>query len=140
MKRLFVTLGLAASLISFSSFANEISPDVWKSFYHSFSKAENISWTEVDGMMRIGFTLNGQQHFAYYSDDELLVVATEIKTEALPASLQKDLATYADYKVTQVYELEKNNSKEYCVVLDKDSKHFTLKGRNKWRVYVEERK
>lgn len=135
MKRLFVTLGLAACLISFSSFANgRTYPEALASFFHSFAKAQNVNWTEVDGMMRIGFKLNGQEHFAYYSGTELLVVATEIKIENLPVQLQNDLAKYKDYTVSQTYVLEKDGVKEYCVVLDKGSKHLILKGRNKWKL------
>src|SRR4051812_27571591 len=131
MKRLIVTLSLAACLIGLSSYANEKPvPDVLQSFYHTFSGAQSVSWTEVDGILRIGFTVDGQQHFAYYADNELIVVAKEIKAEALPLSLQDGLTKYSDYTITQVYELEKNKTKEYCVVIDKASRHITLKGRN----------
>lgn len=106
----------------------------WPVFFTPFAKAQNVNWTEVDGMMRIGFKLNGQEHFAYYSGTELLVVATEIKIENLPVQLQNDLAKYKDYTVSQTYVLEKDGVKEYCVVLDKGSKHLILKGRNKWKL------
>jgi uncharacterized protein YaiE (UPF0345 family) len=141
MKHLFVTLSLAACLISSSSFASgKITPDVWKTFYHTFSTAQDVTWTEVEGMLRIGFTLNGQQHFAYYSDGELVVVATAIKTEALPIQLQNDLAKYSGYVISEIYELGKNKTKEYYVVLDNASKHIVLKGTNKWSLYLQEQK
>ncbi len=140
MKRLFVILGLAACLISISSFAKDKTyPEALTSFFHTFHKAQNVNWTEVNGMLRIGFILDGQEHFAFYSGAELLVVATEIKTENLPAQLQNDLGKYKDYAVSQAYVLEKDGVKEYCVVLDKGPKHLILKGRNKWKLCVEER-
>lgn len=134
MKRIFFTACLAACLAGFSSFASErISPDILSSFFHTFKKAENISWVEVDDMLRISFTQDGQQRFAYYSNDELVVVATEIKVQELPSALQEQVAKYKDYKVTQVYQLEAVNMKEYCVMLQNSDGELILKGKNKLR-------
>jgi hypothetical protein len=69
----------------------------------------------------------------------LVVVATEIKADELPETLKAQLAEYKG-SVTQVYEMNKNNVKEYCVVLDTPSKHIVLKGKNKWKMYLEEKK
>lgn len=140
MKRIFVTLTLAICLVSFSaSAADKTSPDVLKTFYHQFSKAENVNWTEVDGMTRIGFNLDGQSYFAYYSNDELIVVAKQIVKEDLPLALQAELTSYKDIVVTEVYELRKDGKTEYCVVLNGDSKHLVLKGRTKLKVFLKER-
>src|SRR5689334_8468016 len=100
MKRFLLALSLAFSLISFSSFASDRDPSVIKKFYHSFSAAENVNWTEVDGMMRIGFTIDGRPHYAYYSDDELVVVAKQIETSELPSSMQEQLKKYGAYTVS----------------------------------------
>jgi hypothetical protein len=141
MKRLFFTVGLATCLVSLSAFATENNiPDALKSFYKTFQNAQNVSWTEVDDMLRIGFTSNGHQQYAYYSNEELVVVATQIQAEELPESLKTQLSEYKEYRVTQVYELNNNKAKEYCAVLDNSSDHFVLKGKNKWRVFVEEKK
>jgi len=137
MKRLFFGCTLVASLLSFSSFANERNvPDVLSSFYKTFHNAQNVNWTEVDDMLRIGFTVNGRQQFAYYSNDDLAVVATEITTEELPETLKTQLSDYKEYTVKQVYTLEKDKSKEYCVMLESPSKHIILKGRNKLKVFT----
>ena len=139
MKRLFF-VSLAACLISLSSSASEKNvPPVLKSFYKTFYNAQNVNWTEVDNMIRIGFILNGHSKYAYYDNDELVVVATEIKTDELPKTLQDQLTAYKGV-VTQVYEMNKNNEKEYCVMLDSSSKHFVLKGKDKLSIYLEEKK
>jgi hypothetical protein len=139
MKRLFF-VSLATCLIGLSSFASEKNvPLVLKTFYKTFKNAQNVNWTEVDDMLRIGFILNGHSQYAYYSNDELVVVATEIKADQLPETLKAQLAEYKG-SVTQVYEMNKNNVKEYCVVLDTPSKHIVLKGKNKWKMYLEEKK
>jgi hypothetical protein len=110
------------------------------SFYKTFQNAQNVNWSEVDNMLRIGFTMNGREQFAYYSSDELVVVATEIKVKELPEALQQQLAAYKGYTISRVYELNRNNVKEYCVVIDSSSKQISLKGKNKWKVCFEERK
>jgi hypothetical protein len=138
MKRLFFA-GLITCLVGFSSFAADKNvPDVVQSFFKTFKNAQNVNWTEVNDMLRIGFTLNGHQQFAYYSNDDLVVVATEIKTEELPETLKTQLSEYKGYVVTQAYELDKDTVKEYCVVLQSASKHIVLKGKNKWKVYIGE--
>jgi hypothetical protein len=141
MKRLFFTIGMAVCLVSLSAFASEKNlPDVLKAFYKTFQNAQNVSWTEVDDMLRIGFTSNGHQQYAYYSNEELIVVATQIQVEELPESLKAQLSEYKEYSITKVYELNNNNVKEYCAVLDNSSNHFVLKGKSKWKVFVEEKK
>jgi hypothetical protein len=137
MKRLFL-ISLAACLFSLSSFANENGlPDVLKSFYNTFSEAKEVNWTDVDGMTRIGFMLNGQEHFAYYQDDELVVLAKKIETNLLPASLKDQLTKYKEYIVSKTYELDENGVKGYYVVLDKGVKHLILKGNKKWIPFLE---
>lgn len=139
MKRISFVF-LAMCLISFSSFASVRNiPAVLQSFFKTFQNAQNVNWTEVDGMLRIGFVSNGQTRFAYYSNDQLIVVATEMQTEELPASLKNQLTQYKGV-VTQAYEINNNNEKEYYVVMESPSKHIVLKGKNKWRVYLEEKK
>lgn len=141
MKRLFFSISLAACLFSLPAFASDKNiPDVLSSFYQAFRNAQNVNWTEVDDMLRIGFTLNGHQQFAYYSNNELVVVAKEIKMEELPAPLKTQLTAYKGYTVSHVYELVKDNVKEYCAVLDSPSKHITLKGKKGWKRYFDERK
>jgi hypothetical protein len=141
MKRLFFTIGMAVCLVSLSAFASEKNlPDVLKTFYKTFQNAQNVSWTEVDDMLRIGFTSNGHQQYAYYSNEELIVVATQIQVEELPESLKAQLSEYKEYSIIKVYELNNNNVKEYCAVLDNSSNHFVLKGKSKWKVFVEEKK
>ena len=140
MKRLFFAATLAACLIAFSSFANDKNlPDALQSFYKTFRTAKNVNWTDVNDMLRIAFVMDGRQQFAYYSNDELVVVASEIKTEELPETLKTQLSEYKNYVVTQAYELTKNKSKEYCVIMQSSSRHIVLKGKNKWKTFVDAR-
>ena len=140
MKRLFFTASVVACLLSLSSFGSERNlPDVLQSFYKTFRNAQNVTWTQVSDMLRIGFTMNGRQQFAYYSNDDLVVLATEITAEELPQNLKTQLSEYEGYVVMKTYELSENNMKEYCVVMQGASKHITLKGKKRWKVYVNEK-
>lgn len=141
MKRLFVTLGLAATLISTSSFASSDPQDALSSFYKSFRNAENITWSDVDGMTRIGFTVNGQEQFAYYNSQDLIVLAKRIDVKDLPTSLQEELSTsYSNYTKSELYAVESNGSTEYYITLDNSSKHLVMKGIKKWGVFLKEKK
>ncbi|MGZ3952121.1 MAG: hypothetical protein ACXVBZ_12030 [Flavisolibacter sp.] len=140
MKRVLFLSALFVCLSTLPSFASATNiPGALQSFFKTFRNAQNVNWTEVDDMLRVGFILDGQQEFAYYSNDELVVVAKEIKTEALPESLRTQLGQYSGYTVAQVFELDNNNSKEYCVMLESPSKHITLKGKTKWTVCFDEK-
>lgn len=141
MKRLFFAFTLAACLAGLSGFASENNvPDAVHSFFQEFKKAENVSWTEVDGMLRIGFTLDGHQKFAYYSNSNLVVLATQIQVKDLPAKLKAQLAKYSDFVVSEVYVLEQNKAKEYCVSLDNKSRNLLLKGDKRWLLVSETRR
>jgi hypothetical protein len=141
MKRLLFVTGLAVCLFSFSAFAKEKNlPNILQGFYKTFQSAENVNWTEVDDMLRIGFTMNGHQQFAYYFNEELVVVATQIEVKELPEPVKRQLSRYNGFTVSQVYDLNKNDVREYCVVMDSPSKHIVLKGKNKLKVYLQQKK
>ena len=135
MKHLFFMVSLVACLLGKPVLASDGNvPDVLILFYNTFQNAQNVSWSEVDDMLRIGFTLNGREQCAFYSKNELVVVATEIKVEELPDVLQQQLSFYTEYKVSQVYELNSNNVKEYCAVINNSGRRIALKGKNKWKL------
>jgi len=141
MKRLFVTLGLAVMLISNSSFASSDPQDALSTFYKKFGNAENVTWSDVDGMTRIGFTIHGQEQFAYYNNNDLVVLAKRIDVTELPSSLQKELSShYGDYTKSELYAVESNGGKEYYITLDNSSKHLVLRGIKKWAVFLKEKK
>lgn len=142
MKRLIFSVSLIACLFSVPASARDRNiPDALNSFYKTFKNAQNINWSQVDDMLRIGFTLDNRQQYAYYSGEELVVVATEIKAEALPEALKQQLAKdYKGFVISQAYELNKDGAKEYCVVVDDASRHITLKGKSKLTICFEQRK
>lgn len=139
MKRLFIGLAAFACSIALSSFSTKPA-SVPRTFYRQFHGATRVNWSDVDGMLRVAFYLNGQNQYAFYSGDELLVVATEIETQQLPATLRHDLHNYAGYTITQAYVLQSSGVKQYYVVLDNDTTHLTLQGKKHWKVFRKEKK
>ena len=131
MKRVFFVLGLLTVLFTNSSLANNDNsyPAFLKAFFKTFTKAENVSWTEVEGMIRISFLDEGKESHAYYNAAGFLVVATRpLLVNELPAALQSQLTKkYSTYSVSEVFEFKKDKSTEYYVVLGKEKKQIVLK-------------
>jgi hypothetical protein len=145
MKRLFITLGLFVTVFSTSSFASGTSeyPIFLESFFKTFDGVKNVNWSEVNGCVRIAFMRDGKQNYAYYnSDNELIVVSTQMELKELPASLQSALQTkYRDFTVTGVYTFTTGNKAEYFVSLDNYKKQLVLNsGGKKWSLFSSKKK
>ena len=83
MKRVLILTALFASLSSLSVSANATNiPGALQSFFKTFRNAQNVNWTEVDDMLRVGFVMDGRQEFAYYSNDELVVLQKKLKSKS----------------------------------------------------------
>ena len=69
MKRLLVAFTLFACAFTSLAFAagEKIPGSILQSFYQTFNNAKNVSWAEVDGMIRIGFKIDDAENFAYYN-------------------------------------------------------------------------
>jgi hypothetical protein len=145
MRHLIIAFALIASVYTTKSFAAEknISPIVMETFHHSFKDAKNVTWEDINGLIRVNFTSEDKESYAYYNNDgELLVLAKSISLSELPNGLQAGLKNkYADYTVINIYKLESDDHNEFCVVLSKDNKMLTLNGTfKKWRTVLNEKK
>jgi hypothetical protein len=118
MKKAFITAILFSSL-SVSLFAedggkkgapanNSVSYGVLKQFNYEFKAAENIVWTLNESGQKADFTLNGVKMTAYYNiNGEYVGVTHKTELSSVPLQAQKEIAaTYKDYQVTDVIELE----------------------------------
>jgi hypothetical protein len=139
MKRIFLALTLAAALFTSSAFAADgKKSSIPQSFYARFHNAKDVQLTEVDGMIRVGFMLDGVANYAYYGDGgELLVVTRQLAINDLPVSLQSSLQkNYAGYTITDVYFFTTDEKSEYYVVLENSKKKITLNSTgNKWHAF-----
>ncbi len=136
MKRLVLLFSLVTCLLSLSSFASDDNsyPSFLKTFFSSYPSAKKVSWTEVDGLTRVSFQQDGKDQFAYFNDAGFLVITTmPLAISELPASLQKSLKSYDDYRVVESYEFKKGKHRSWFVVLQKDQKQVVLKSSGrKW--------
>ena len=105
MKRLVLTLTIALSLISFSSFATdtEVNPAALKSFNSSFKNATEVNWTISKEYFKANFALNGQYVAAYYdAEGKLIALTRNISSNQLPIGLQVNLRKNYDDAMKQV--------------------------------------
>src|SRR5881275_2494778 len=79
MKRLVVTLTIALSFLSLSSFAenrDDVSPKAIESFNSSFKNATEVYWTISQNYYKANFALNGQYVSAYYDAQGKMILLT----------------------------------------------------------------
>lgn len=146
MKRLLVTLTIALSLISFSSFAggvDGVSPMAVKSFNSSFKSATEVKWTITDNYFKADFTLNGQYVSAFYDGDgKMLALTRNISSLQLPIALQADLKkNYDCYWISDVMEIANNEGTSYYITLENADSQIILKSTgDTWNTFKKQRK
>ena len=144
MKRLLVTLTIALSFISLSSFANdEVSPRAIKSFNSSFKNATEVKWTITDDYFKADFALNGQYVSAFYdTDGKMIALTRNISSLQLPIALQADLKKdYGAYWISDVVEVANEVGTSYYITLETADTQLILKSEgDSWSNFKKQRK
>jgi hypothetical protein len=145
MKRLLVTLTIALSLVSLSSFANgeDVSPRAVKSFNKSFKNATEVKWTVTDNYFKADFALNGQYVSAFYNEDGSMIALTRnLSSLQLPIALQADLkSNYNCYWISNVLEVANEEGTSYYITLETGDEQLTLKSSgDSWSTFKKQRK
>jgi hypothetical protein len=144
MKRLLLTLTIALSFISLSSFANdEVSPRAVKSFNTSFKNATEVKWTVTDNYFKADFALNGQYVSAYYDTEGAMIAITRnISSLQLPIALQADLKkSYDAYWISDVIEVANETGTAYYITLETADTQLVLKSEgDSWNNFKKQRK
>ena len=145
MKRLLVTLTIALSLVSLSSFANgeDVSPRAVKSFNKSFKNATEVKWTVTDNYFKADFALNGQYVAAFYNEDGSMIALTRnLSSLQLPIALQADLkSNYNCYWISNVLEVANEEGTSYYITLETADEQLTLKSSgDSWSTFKKQRK
>ncbi len=147
MKKIFLSLA-AVALMGISAFANGndelVSQKTLAAFKSDFSNATHTTWEQKDGFIKATFSFNGQVLCAYYDNDGFLkAVVRNIISDQLPlnllSSLKKD---YADYWITDLFEISADNETTYYVTVENAGKKIVLKsdGASYWNVFSKEKK
>ena len=145
MKRLLVTLTIALSFISLSSFANdkEVSPMAIKAFNSSFKSATEVKWTVTDNYFKADFALNGQYVCAFYdTKGEMIALTRNISSLQLPIALQADLKkNYDSYWISDVLEVANEDGTSYYITLETADTQLILKSNSdSWNTFKKQRK
>ena len=145
MKKMIMILALAITLGT-SVFAREekVSPQVLNAFKTEFVTAQEVNWTVHSSYYQAAFTLNSQRVFAYYSiEGELLGLTRYISSLQLPINLQNGIKkNYADYWITDLFEMAKNEGTSYYLTLEDANTKIILKSNNgtDWFVHKKSKK
>jgi hypothetical protein len=144
MKCLLVTLTIALSFISLSSFANdEVSPRAIKSFNSSFKNATEVKWTITDDYFKADFALNGQYVSAFYdTDGKMIALTRNISSLQLPIALQAELKKgYDAYWISDVAEVANETGTSYYITLETADTQLILKSQgDSWSNFKKQRK
>jgi hypothetical protein len=144
MKRLLVTLTIALSFISLSSFANdEVSPTAVKSFNSSFKNATEVKWTVTDNYFKADFALNGQYVSAFYdTEGQMIAITRNISSLQLPIALQAELkSNYDAYWISDVFEVANETGTSYYITLESADTQLVLKSEgDSWSNFKKQRK
>jgi hypothetical protein len=144
MKRLLVTLTIALSFISLSSFANdEVSPSAVKSFNTSFKNATEVKWTVTDNYFKADFALNGQYVSAFYdTEGQMIAITRNISSLQLPIALQAELkSNYDAYWISDVFEVANETGTSYYITLETADTQLVLKSEgDSWSNFKKQRK
>ena len=146
MKRLLLTLALAVSLVSMSSFAtgeNLVSREALESFQKSFKSATNVTWSVSEIFYKASFSMNGIYASAYYTTDGKMIALTRnISSLQLPMTLQANLKQdYSKYWISDLFELANDEGTHYYITLEDGENRLVLKSNSsEWSVFIKQRK
>jgi hypothetical protein len=135
MKKMIMTLVIAASsLFAFAGDGN-VNDDVLNAFNTEFTGAKNVKWIESDEYFKADFVFNGQYVSAFYSvAGELMGVTRHISSLELPENLQSKLKNdYADFWITGLSEVSTAEGTYYYITMENADTSLVLKsGGKKW--------
>lgn len=141
MKRLFIILTIAsASLLNHANAADKVaSAQVLASFQSVYSKATEVSWTNMGSMYKVSFFLDGKSATAFYQPDGSLVAVTRnVSSLELPASLKANLMNELDNGwISDLFVMSTTEGDIYYATLQNASNKVVLKSSNhkKWSVF-----
>jgi hypothetical protein len=142
------TFALVAMLLTASStFATptDDSNEMVKVAFHKDFKKAQLTATEVKATYtKLTFKMNGVVMYAFYSDNgQLLAVTRNITSDQLPIQLLMDLKkNYADYWITDLFELTGDGASNYYITLENADQSVTLRsnGSDSWDTYQKKSK
>lgn len=137
MKKMIMSLVLAATGLFAFAGEGDVNKDVLNAFNTEFTTAKEVKWIESDDYYKAAFVLNGQYVSAFYSHDgELMGVTRYISSLDLPENLQLKLKSdYENCWITGLSEVSTEDDTYYYITLENaDSKIVLRSSGKKWNV------
>ena len=152
MKRLAILIGLALFLSAESTYAGTthktsasaattgpaIPASVNTEFSQDFSRAKDVQWEIHDNFYKATFNWHGKVLYAFYTNDDLIGIATNIQSDKLPHDLLADIKkSYADYWITDLFKYRNESEDGYTITLENADQIVVLKsiGTQGWEIY-----
>lgn len=146
-KKIAFVLAMLLTIGVSSSFANPTDDSnglIKASFKKDFRKAELIGLESGKTFTRLTFRMNNMILFAFYTDNgDLLAVTRNIQSTQLPIQLLLELKRgYADYWISDLFELNTDGSNTYYVTVENADSKTTLRSADmhNWEEYSKARK
>ena len=138
MKSLFIALLFAAGIGTASANEITVTRAAQQSFQKAFNQARNVSWSKVDDLYKVSFTLDSRPVIAFYAGDGSLSAVTRyITQDQLPLVLQSDLKKYTEnYVLQEIFEVNDENGTVYYSTLHATNKTIVLQSAlNNWSIH-----
>lgn len=143
MKRSFNQIALTAVLLLTlgvtTSFAANGNDQATVSFRKEFKQAEVLATDAGKDYTKITFKLNGAILNAFYNEKgELLAITHNIRSTELPLNLLMQIKQYyANYWITDCFEIDANGTTNYYITLENSDIKLTLRSNESdWETYV----
>jgi hypothetical protein len=126
-------ISIAVILLAFSTanvFAQTKAPSaVVGSFEHSFTTAEKPTWTAINNLYRVDFTLQNESLTAFFNaDGELIASSRNVTPVQLPISLKSSLEKhFGNYTLSSLFEVDQQDGIYYYAKASDKKSEILLK-------------
>lgn len=138
MKKIILTLAIIVSTLCAFAADENVNPKVLNAFTTDFQTAKEVEWAVGSNFYRAAFIYNDKHLFAFYNTDgSLLSLTRYLSPTDLSLNLQIDLKKkYADYWVSDLFEMAKNEETIYYITVENADSRIVLKSadNNSWNV------
>lgn len=129
MKKIIPIAALLITVFTINAVAQSKTPSaVVSSFERTYNNAERSSWTIVDDLYRVDFTVQNESLTAFYkADGELVASSRNISAMQLPISLKSALGNqYSHYTVSSLFEVDGHDGIGYYARLSNQKSEILL--------------
>jgi hypothetical protein len=140
MKKIFLSSALAVlTSLAVSAGTPDINTQVLAAFKNQFPSASETEWSTGSDYYKANFVYNNHYINAYYTPEgDFLATVRNISSVDLPVVLQASLKkSYADFWVSDLFEVSKNDGTSYSVTLENADEKIVLKSVNgsAWAIF-----